>query len=61
MTMTNDEGRVFKVRRHLEGWDVLYNIIFCYIANILLHNRNIVGYIAFNLMLCSIFYITYTT
>ena len=30
---------------HLEGWDVIYNIIFCYIANILLHNRNLFGYI----------------
>ena len=47
--------------RHLEGWDVLYNIIFCYIANILLHNRNLFGYIAFNLMLNSICYITYAT
>ena len=47
--------------RHLEGWDVLYNIIFCYIANILLHNRNLFGYIAFNLMLYSICYITYAT
>ena len=46
---------------HLEGWDVLYNIIFCYIANILLHNRNLLGYIAFNLMLCSICYMTYAT
>ena len=27
---------------HLEGWDVLYNIIFCYIANILLHYTNLV-------------------
>ena len=27
------------------------NILFCYIANILLHNRNIFGYIAFNSML----------
>ena len=34
-------------------------IIFCYIANILLHNRNLFGYMAFNLMLCSICYITY--
>ena len=40
---------------------VLYNIIFCYIANILLHNRNLFGYIAFNLMLYRICYITYAT
>ena len=47
---------------HLEGWDVLYyNILFCYIANILLHNRNLFVYIAFNLMLYSICYITYAT
>ena len=46
---------------HLEGWDVLYNIIFCYIANILLYNRNLFEYIAFNLMLCNICYITYAT
>ena len=46
---------------HLEGWDVLYKIIFCYIANLLLHNRNLFGYIAFNLMLYSICYITYAT
>ena len=39
------------VKLHLEGWDVLYNILFCHIANILLHNRNIFGYIAFNSML----------
>ena len=44
---------------HLEGWDVLYNIIFCYVANILLHNRNLFGYIAFNLMLYSICYNIY--
>ena len=46
---------------HLEGWDVLYSIISCYVANILLHNRNIFGYIAFNLMLYSICYITFAT
>ena len=46
---------------HLEGWDVLYNIIFCYIANFLLHNRNFFGYKAFNLMLYNICYITYAT
>ena len=47
---------------HLEGWDVLYNINFCYIANILLHNRNLFVYIAFNLTLYdSICYITYAT
>ena len=34
-------------------------IIFGYIANILLHNRNLLSYIPFNLMLCSICYITY--
>ena len=45
----------------LEGWDVQYNIIFCYIANILLHNRNLFSYIAFNLMLCSLCYISYAT
>ena len=43
--------------QHLEGWDVLYNILFCYIAKFLLHNRNLFVYIAFNLMLC---YITFT-
>ena len=48
-------------RPHLEGWDVLYNTIFCYIANILLHNRNLFGYVAFNLMLYSTCYITYAT
>ena len=42
---------------HLEGWDVLYNILFCYIAKFLLHNRNFFVYIAFNLMLYSICYI----
>ena len=46
---------------HLEGWDVLYNIIFINIANMLLHNRNLFGYIVFNLMLYSICYITYAT
>ena len=46
---------------HLEGWDVLYNIIFCYVANILLHNKNRFGYAAFNLMLYSMCYITYGT
>ena len=30
---------------------MLCNIFFCYIANILLHNRNLFDYIAFNLML----------
>ena len=45
-----------KHTHHLEGWDVLYNIIFCYIASILLHNRNLFFYIAFNLMLYSICY-----
>ena len=43
------------------GWDVLYNILFCYIAKFLLHNRNLFVYIAFNLMLYSICYITYAT
>ena len=47
--------------RHLEGWDVLYNILFCYIEKFLLHNRNLFVYIAFNLMLYSICYITYAT
>ena len=46
---------------HLEGWDVLYNIMFCYIPSILLHNRNLFSYIAFTLILCSICYITYAT
>ena len=46
---------------HLEGWDVLYNIIFCYIENILLHNRNLFVYIAFNWMLNSICSVTYAT
>ena len=46
---------------HLEGWDVLYNIIFCCMANILLHNRNLLVYIAFNLILCSICCITYAS
>ena len=31
---------------HLEGWDVLYNmIIFFFLANILLHNRNLFVYV----------------
>ena len=51
---------------HLEGWDVLYKIFFCYISHILLHNRNLFVYqiiindIA-NLMLCSIYNICYIT
>ena len=52
---------VLVIEFHLEGWDVRYNIIFCYITNILLHNKNLFGYIAFNLMSYSICYITYAT
>ena len=44
---------------HLEGWDVQYNIIFCYLANTLLHKCNLCFYIVFNLMLCSICYLIY--
>ena len=51
--IAGDESRAARALRfasglHLEGWDVLYIIIVCYIANILPSNRNLFGYIAFN-------------
>ena len=42
--------RLGRIIWNLEGWDVLYNILFSYIANILQHNRNLFIYIAFILI-----------